>query len=54
MFFTDVCLSIGEEGRVSLVPGLFWGVGYLWSHVASGGRITREVGYPGVGYFSSR
>ena len=38
--FTGVCLCIG--GRVSLVPGPFWGIGYLWFHVLSG-----VVGYLG-------
>ena len=34
------------RGRVSLVPGPFWGVWYLWSHVPSGVRYL-EVGYLG-------
>ena len=33
--FTGVCLSM-RRGRVSLVSGPLWGVGYVWPHVLSG------------------
>ena len=41
--FTGVCLFM-KRGRVSLVPGPYQGVGYLWSHVPSGRGGTSAVG----------